>query len=433
MNNQVIKTNINEQAAHPALFENISASMKKILCTFAGYYQDGLYRFALNDQSQLTLIAMPMENDPKIPVLLIIARKHYHEQVQDYPIENKRELKKLLALEFGDDSCYHIWQNSEVTFSGQHPVNIWQFDSAIPNRFIRLPETLLLALTAKAEQIVSAQNGLPQTSNDQKLKTTFIGRQGKLIQSSPQTVLINSAQRFASSIGIAQLTTDKIITPENHVNELALAMKKLSPSLLFSFIKTPKVADRLTLLKNMCVPLFLVLTVYLALTSFYLTYQNTHIAQQISSQSSEVSIALQQQQNVDQNLARYLALQAFFKDKKTTSQFWLVMAELFPQAQFSNIRTSGPRFVLRGKATQATQVLELLSKNTRVQDAKFDFPTRKSRGLENFVISFILLKPPRSVSTMDINNLTSSQAASSKTASNKAASSKTASSTEEHK
>jgi hypothetical protein len=408
VNNQVIKTNINEQTAYPALFENISASMKKILCTVAGYYQDGLYRFALNDKAQLTLIAIPMENEPKIPRLLIIARKHYHEQVQDYPIENKRELKKLLALEYGDDSCYHIWQNSEVTFAGKHQVNIWQFDSAVPNCFIRLPETLLLALTAKVEQIVSAQNGIPQTSNDLKLKNIFIGRQGKSVQSSPQTVIIHSTQRFASSIGIAQLTTDKIITPENYVNELALAMKKLSPSLLSSFIKAPKIADRLALLKNMSVPIFLVLTGYLALTSLYLTYQNTNKAQHLSNQSSEVSIALQQQQNVDQNLAQYLALQAFFKDKKTTSQFWLVMAELFPQAQFSNIRTSGSRFVLRGEAKQATQVLELLSKNTRVQDAKFDFPTRKNRGLENFVISFILVKLPHSVSTMDNNNVTSS-------------------------
>jgi len=416
VNNQVIKTNINEQAAYPALFDNISASMKKILCTVAGYYQDGLYRFALNEQSQLTLIAMPMENQPKIPRLLIIARKHYHEQVQDYPIENKRELKKLLALEYGEDSCYHIWQNNEVTFTGKHQVNIWQFDSAIPNRFIRLPETLLLALTAKAEQIVSAQNGLPQTSHSQKFKTTFIGRQGKLIQSSPQTVLIHSTQRFASSIGIAQLTTDKIITPENYANALALAMKKLSPRLLFSFIKAPKVADRLALLKNISVPFFLVLSGYLAITSLYLTYQNTNKAQQLSSQSSEVSIALQQQQNVDNDLAQYVALQAFFKDKKTTTQFWLVMAELFPQAQFSNIRTSGPRFVLRGKAKQATQVLELLSNNTRVQDAKFDFPTRKNRGLENFVISFILAKPPHSVSTMDNNNVTSSKTASNKKA-----------------
>jgi hypothetical protein len=413
----VIKTNINQQAAHPELFDNISASMKKILCTFAGYYQDGLYRFVLNDKAQLTLIAMPIINEPKIPRLLIIARKHYHEQVQDYPIENKRELKKLLALEYGDDSSYYIWQNNEVTFSGKHQVNIWQFDSAIPNCFIQLPETLLLALTAKAEQIVSAQNGLPQTSHSQKLKTTFIGRQGKLIQSSPQTVLIHSSQRFASSIGIAQLTKDKIITPENYVNELTLAMKKLSPSLLFSFIKTPTAADRLTLLKHVSVPFFLVLSAYLALTSLYLTYQNTSKTQQLSSQSNEVSIALQQQQKIDNNMAQYVALQAFIKDKKTTSQFWLVMAELFPQAQFSNVSTSGPRFVLRGKAKQATQVLELLSNNTRVQDAKFDFATRKNRGLENFVISFILAKPPHSVSTMDNNKVISSKIANSKTTS----------------
>jgi hypothetical protein len=392
VNIQVIKTEINEQAPDKILFVSVSASMKKLLCTFVGFYQDGLYRFALNNKAQLTLIPVKTDNEDKMPRLLIIARKHYQEQVHDYPIENKSELKKLLALEYGDNSCCHIWQNSDPTFSGKHQVNIWQFEQQVPNSFIRLPETLLLALTALPEQIVSVQSDITQLDKIQKISNTFIGRQGKLVQSSPQTVIINSTQRFASSMGIAQLVTDKIITAENYVTELALAMKKLSPRLVFSFIKVPKVADRLILLKNIGLPLFLVLAGYLAITSLYLIYQNSSKAQQLKSQSSEVTIALQQQQSVDKNLAQYLALQDFFKDKKTTSHFWLTIAELFPQAQFSNMRTSGDRFVLRGKTEQATQLLELLSKNKLVKDAKFDFPTRKNRGQENFVISFTLSK-----------------------------------------
>jgi len=69
-----------------------------------------------------------------------------------------------------------------------------------------------------------------------------------------------------------------------------------------------------------------------------------------------------------------------------------MMAEVFPTAQFTNIKINKQRFVLRGSATKATDLLENLIQHKQVSDAKFDFPVRKYRGKENFVISFKLVK-----------------------------------------
>ena len=66
------------------------------------------------------------------------------------------------------------------------------------------------------------------------------------------------------------------------------------------------------------------------------------------------------------------------------------MADIFPTAKFTNIRVTNNRYILRGSATKATDLLETLSDNKQVVNAKFDFPTRKNKGRENFVISFEL-------------------------------------------
>jgi len=402
-------TSPNESVATMSNFANLAELplvLKKAICAFAGYYNGQLHRFVITDTGELTLKKVTTDKADKKPnnLILIVARPFYSEQARSYPIDNKKELKKLLALEAdsssnAEDVIFHHWPSNKANDdkgNSQSQINLWQFSKQVPNAFLRLPETLLLALTCKKNQVLAlttdSEADSDGNSNGNKDKAElYLTRSNSSVYSLTKTSVINSVQRFAMSVGIAQSKSTNVIANKNLATQLALGCKSLTLPLITSFIQKPKVADRLQLLKNTAIPLLLVLAVYLASTSAYLVYKENSLQQQLANQSSDVSAALTQQVNVDKQLSRYQTLQGFVATQRNTAYLWLVMAKLLPQAQFTNVRITGERYVLRGKATKATDLLELLSVNQAVKGAKFDFPVRKNRGQESFVISFELI------------------------------------------
>jgi hypothetical protein len=356
-------------------------SLKKLLCTFGGYFDGQLHRFCLTTNKSLILVAA--EQRSFSPTLLIVARECYSEQAKQYPIENKAELKKLLALEYGaaTNTYFHLWGRSE----SYSQVNIWQYTDDVPSAFIQLPESLLLALTASKNQIIQVER--------KNKKALFVGHSGGVIHSLSQTSIIDSAQRFSMSVGIGSLDQQKDVSNSQLAEELAIGIKKLPFAMGSSFIQAPKVESRLQLLKRVSIPFFLVFAGYLIISSSYLSYKKYSLQQQLASHSNEVSVALTQQQSFDEQFNRYNALKSFLSTQHASSPLWLVLAEIFPKAQFVNIRINNNRFVLRGSTEKATELLELLSQNERVLGAKFDFPTRRSYNRDVFVISFELVQP----------------------------------------
>jgi len=363
--------------------------LKKLLCVTTCYFDGELKRFKLNKQGALILIkAQHSQNNKQL--IQIVDRPFYSEQAKGYPIDNKKELKKLLALESLEphNSQNHIWHSE----NGMSQVNSWQYSNEVPEAIIRLPISLLLALAAKNNQVV-------QTFGENKF---YLARSNKLIHSLPHSAVVNSSKRFAISAGIAQVELDKRIAEQNFALELALGFKKVLP-LLTSFFIMPKIENRFQLLKNIVLPFTLVFTSYLALSSAYIMYQKNNLEQALANQGEKVSIALTQQNTFDKQFQRYTALQSFFEVKKTKSNIWLLMSDLYPYVTLSNVRLIGERFVVRGKAPIATQILEKISNKDFVLDAKFDFPTRKYRGQEEFVISFELMNG-FDAKPKDINN-----------------------------
>ena len=386
--------------------------LKKMLCTLASYYNGQLHRFVITDTGELALKQVTDTSEQKLNgLMLIVARPFYSEQARSYPIDNKKELKKLLALEAnssgcGDDLVFHHWHSTKVNEdkgNSQSQINLWQFSNEVPTAFLRLPETLLLALTCKKNQVLAL---ITDSEMDGKGEL-YLTRSNSTVYSLTKTSVVNSVQRFAMSVGVAQSESTHVIAMKNLATQLAMGCKALTLPLIASFIQKPKVADRIQLLKNTAIPLLLVLGVYLAGSSAYLVYKEHSLQQQLANQSSDVSVALSQQVNVDKQLSRYQALQDFIATQRNTADLWLVMATLLPQAQFSNVRIIGERYVLRGEASKATDLLQLLFVNPAVQGAKFDFPVRKNRGRESFVISFKLLDVER-LATID-NTLQSEQ------------------------
>ena len=77
--------------------DSLPLFIKKLLCKVARYYNGKMYHFVLNN-SRLTLA--PDENSEHKPLMLIVGRAFYTEQAKSFPIDNKAELNKLLALKY---------------------------------------------------------------------------------------------------------------------------------------------------------------------------------------------------------------------------------------------------------------------------------------------------------------------------------------------
>ena len=359
--------------------------MNKAICALVGYYDGEIKSFTLDCHNKLVLTAgTNRQTEPKI---LIISRQYYNEKVNDYPIENRKELSKLLKLENpANESCHYIWRHD----NGQSRVNIWQFSKKTPAAFIQLPESLLLAIASQAgtssdKHVLTVDNSFKGTAD------LYVSQQQGAIYSSLKSSMINSVQRFIISAGLSQASQQSSINHAQSATRLALGLQKIPLALWSAFINTSKLTSNNPLLiKKIAMPFIGVISSYLIVSSGYLVLKNHNLQAQLQQQRVQINQALNKQQQLDNNLLRYKQLKSFFEQQDLSSPFWLVLANVLPEVKLSNIRKIGNRYVIKGSSERATAILEKISLLDNVVEAKFDRPSTKMRSKERFTIGFTL-------------------------------------------
>ena len=353
-------------------------ALKSLLVKKGGYFNGDLYRFVLDGNQQLYLSKESVKNNTFIPAILIVAREFYQEEVINFPVDNKIELKKLLSLKFQQQPRTH-YTICKIT-DGNSTVNSWQYNVKVPISPVVLPESLLLTLTVGDNQIICLEN----KNENSRL---FAVRSQKGVYSQLRTNNITTAQRFSISVGVAQTENNKIIEQKELAQQLVLGCQQLSFPLLFSFINLPKPASTTMLLKRIFLPVSIILTIYLSISSAYLLYRDAGLQTHLIEQSQQVNQALNDQQEYDKRVKQYNALAVFLENKQTRSPIWLVLSEAFGKAQFNKISLVNDRYILRGRTAKAITLLELIVNHPLVQEAKFDSPTRTVKKQELFTIS----------------------------------------------
>ena len=129
---------------------------------------------------------------------------------------------------------------------------------------------------------------------------------------------------------------------------------------------------------------------YGGLTSAYLGYKTHSVQTQLAQNKSSVNQALNTLEQFEATNAQLNTLQGFTQSQQLASSLFFVLQQLVTTAELSNIRFEDNRYILRGTANKATDALQIILNNERVNNAKFDYPSRKERGGESFVISFTL-------------------------------------------
>lgn len=335
----------------------------------------------LNAQQQFTLTPAK-NNESKTALIQIVGRKHYSEHTENYPVSNKKELINLIKInnqpannEQGEHSAYII----NAFEQEQSKVTQWRF-SALPKAWLNLPETLLLSKALKAEQVI----------NTNIFTSMFVTQHQQSVCSALTSQLVNSPERFATMFGVPCNQVINLNEPQQFTQMLMQGLNSQPKLALTSFFTLPEQAINKAGLKKVGGVFAGLFIAYTALTSGYLVYKTHALQSQLEQNKGSVNQALTTLERFQTSSDTLKSLQSFTNNQQIASSLFFVLQQLFTTAELSNIRFEDDRYVIRGTADKATDALQIIINNERVNNAKFDYPSRKERRGESFVISFTL-------------------------------------------
>ena len=343
----------------------------KFLVSFGGYFDGELYRFVKQNNK---LILEESKNEPKI---LFVGSNQLHEKVLSFPIDDRKEIDKLLKLQLGNNEIGVI-QNIE---EGKSQINTWSFNKAVPKSFIRLPESLVLSSACENGEVILLEG------NNQSV--TYLTRFDNVIYSATSHGMVNTSDRFAMSVGLS-LGHPTSIEVSDRANAIVEGIRHLRIKQIFPFmIKSVKIEPK-RLFLNIAIPVIALMSVYLFLTSGYLIFKNSIAEKQLADKKSSISEIFSTQSSIDDHHVIYTKLSEFRNSKNNIAGVWVAVAPLFDKAKLTNITLEENKVFVRGSTLKASELLESLSRDSNVLNAKFETPVRKSKDIEKFNLSFIL-------------------------------------------
>lgn len=344
------------------------------LHNYIGYLGDATYKL---DGDAF----VPCDESPKV---IIVARRYYQEHIQTYPSISKAELNQLLKLQEELASGYPRLIN--VTKNQQQDgfdVKTIEFDikliELIGEKKILIPETALIRNEESEAVLYDLETPLGKLFH-----ASIFGK----MSSAYARGVVNNIEAFGLSAG------SPLSTPVNEIKksdygkflferlfsaELAQLVKICS----FNPSKMIKV-DQLHWLYG--APLASALLFVLASTLYYQVgiYRADN---RLSEYGSEVEQLLSLKQSQDENIALVTMLNEQLQGNERVHHEWDIVYEAAKKGMFvQQVRKRDGSMLIRGKAKDASKILEAVNKNTLVESAIFSGVVRKSRGEDMFII-----------------------------------------------
>lgn len=345
-----------------------------------GYFDGNLYKLTLVNGKPSW---QPASQQQFKPWILIAGRAYYEEQAKAYPIDNRREVNKLVSLELEQregDSAFITFPPSD----GKVSVNNWHFSPLLPQARIRVPESALLAWDAPmlAALTFQCQN-----------QVLFAVNTPKGVVSSLRGGLIQDIDSFAIASGIALTPTSETETDsdKSHAENILDSLFKLLLRYPTAFVHSGSAqGDWQTSLNRLLFGAALGGALYLSVSSGYLMFSEHRITSQLEQQREVVNQSLMVQNQYHQLLSELESQRSFIASQQSTTPFWLVIEPLMQHARFRSLKYRNGRYQINGETDKATDLIDMLNRSPMVKDAKFDTQIRKSRKKEVFLISFLI-------------------------------------------
>lgn len=318
---------------------------------------------------------------PERALLVIVGKKHYTEWVRKYPIADLSELKKVIAND-ANPNAMSFYQIGPVQ-NNQRQVQCWQVDAALaalyPNALGWLPESVVLAADLAQEQIFTLQT--PGA-------VVFLHQQQGIVRSALLTPMLPTGELFSASIGVSAVNQSQLaLLPDL----LLRSLRRLSLTTLMMFWRLPARQDWQLLTKAIVVAIALVGISYNAGVSAWLYSQNAYYEQEKHGQQEQVGALLNRQTEMQQVQELIAAQQAAMQDKQYSAHIWQLVADLLKQkAELNRLEYSDNSWIIRGKVSSATTLLQALQQHPLVQSATFDSAVRRQNDKDEFSVRLVL-------------------------------------------
>ncbi|OKY24656.1 PilN domain-containing protein [Thalassotalea sp. PP2-459] len=374
----------------------ILAFIKEKLADRGGYLSNEFYAIKSDKKEGVSLIKQPKEKIAKA-TWLILGREHYFEVSKVYPIANKRELLK--ALEYDDDNA--PFSGTTLKFierinEHSHRVTLWVvepkiFDSIKEKPWLIIPESFLLANALDDKVSIACIKTLSNT--------LFISKTGQGIVSGIQSANTPSVELFALASGAPLVTEqEQCLSTEEQSDFVALLYEGLLrqgiTSLQGFVVKSEKINWQDYPWKEAGIIAVTLFSGYLLLTSGWLVLRNAHLDYALTNKAEQVNESLSLQKAYQTAVSQHKQLQAPLQNQNPHWNIWHIALDVIASgAQLKAILYKNETVTIQGWANEgqrATDILSKLTKNPYLMQPSFSKPVRKSRGREEFSISFTL-------------------------------------------
>jgi len=347
-----------------------------ILVKFKRYFVDLLFGYQSNNQVY-NLYGSSGNTARYKKFILILERSRYEESSKNFPIENSKDLDKVVRL---GDFKYDIYSYSPQNGSPTLKVNFWNIHDlgALKAAFV-LPETLVLASALKKEFIYEIEG--------EKGPYYFINTDNGFY-SAFRTPLMSSPELFAAATGVSFLAVEKLNTAQ-----LKQALIKGIDVLPYHKLLNLRVKRDGTKVSKPTYRVFLpaiaLLFFYYLATSAYLLIKQSSLDTNLSTYQVESKSLSVQKSKLEKDVELIREIESLLNDSSKTSKIWTILYPLYElQIRFTAIRIDGSKVYLSGFAPSALAALEELNKNSSVKNAQFRGAQLSSRKGERFTLEF---------------------------------------------
>ena len=357
------------------------------LLPFLGVLSDRLYKIS---SKKLNYQLIPASDKQKFAGILL-SRQHYHEVQKSYPVESKKELKKILKLELNGEkqiALYRIgdYKNKQrvVTFAYLSDKALNQYPQL--KQFMCVPESWLIG--------VAYSNKLVKVAS---YKSAFwLYHSSEKTQSHQVKGLFSSSAAFCAAVGVSN-SVEAISISELDVITL---FRKNCISLLVEHKQglwvTKGNQSKFDFLQIMPAVLscFAILIIYTYGMSYYLEYQleNQQVHQnKLVKNAGELFLL---QKSIEKQSEKINMLEQTLQQQGVPLALWQNLQPLYKKenVRFKKVTALTNNVItIMVEAPKATDILELLGKQQSVYEAKFKSDIVKKKELENFTISYNLV------------------------------------------
>jgi hypothetical protein len=311
----------------------------------------------------------------------VIARHHYFEQVQDYPIGSAQELRRILRHElppgpFQGPVLQRLIKRNEQSLR----VTRWVIDAhALP----KLPSTPMLLMPESA--LLPASSSLHRYAHQRGTLLHYEGPEGL------RSTLVRPGDDEAPILEAMGIPTTPAAS--HYADALMPSLEQGLRTLPFSSLpgfwhferpeQTPFPWARAGTLSGA------LLGAYLGLSSLALLGHHGYLSWQLARQEATIEAALATQSQLRKAEQRLAARAALLGSGAPGWTLWPLVVDLTVEGmQLNALRFEAGEVTLFGAAPRAIDLLEQAAQHPMVDDARFIQPVRQGADGESFALRF---------------------------------------------